>query len=267
VGLGPTVVLPRAAISPASSTSNFIIGTPTVRNKNNIDNFNNINDNFNDNNNNNNNNNNNKVDRLTWSGNPAKMARALVRQAGAAREGRLRQHPRYEAWPRQLPGRTALAAGRDARRQSPRWGLNPGPSVYKTDAVPLSYGGFWQPGARRRLQERHAAAPPKRCGHTPVVRTQSIRAAAPKKELHRSSGLECRLAAWSSGMILAQGARGPGFNSRSSPFTIVARKPWEDDGHHAAQQCARSGRRDLRPALPRNAPAAAVARPLDELAK
>ena len=35
---------------------------------------------------------------------------------------------------------TQWAIGNDAKlRQSPHWGLNPGRSVYKTDAVPLSY--------------------------------------------------------------------------------------------------------------------------------
>ena len=32
---------------------------------------------------------------------------------------------------------------RSEKHQSPHWGLNPGPSVYKTDALPLSYRGNW----------------------------------------------------------------------------------------------------------------------------
>ena len=32
---------------------------------------------------------------------------------------------------------------RGEKHQSPHWGLNPGPSVYKTDALPLSYRGNW----------------------------------------------------------------------------------------------------------------------------
>ena len=36
------------------------------------------------------------------------------------------------------------------------------------------------------------------------------------------STLDVSLAAWSSGMILASGARGPGFNSRSSPLHVFA---------------------------------------------
>ena len=34
--------------------------------------------------------------------------------------------------------------------------------------------------------------------------------------------VSCRLAAWSSGMILGLGPRGPGFNSRSGPFATVS---------------------------------------------
>ena len=31
------------------------------------------------------------------------------------------------------------------------WGLSPGPSVYKTDALPLSYRGTWEPDAQHPL--------------------------------------------------------------------------------------------------------------------
>ena len=57
-----------------------------------------------------------------------------------------------------LPRVTGEATTRNIRRQSsnladgiksPHWGLNPGPSVYKTDALPLSYRGD-DVGWRRR---------------------------------------------------------------------------------------------------------------------
>ena len=58
-----------------------------------------------------------------------------------------------------------------------------------------------------------------------------------------------QLAAWSSGMILASGARGPGFNSRSSPFAgqrIVSRR-----GQERITGKARARWRARTPAAPR----------------
>jgi len=55
------------------------------------------------------------------------------------------------------------------------------------------------------------------------LRVQRTRAAQhPSAEMYmRSSPVDhyYRVAVWSSGMILAQGARGPGLNSRNSPFS------------------------------------------------
>ena len=46
---------------------------------------------------------------------------------------------------------------------------------------------------------------------------KSVLAAWPLSHTH---SCHRQLAAWSSGMILAQGARGPGFNSQSSPVSV-----------------------------------------------
>ena len=42
---------------------------------------------------------------------------------------------------RMLSTETVKPGGQNLKACSPHWGLNPGPSVYKTDALPLSYRG------------------------------------------------------------------------------------------------------------------------------
>ena len=55
--------------------------------------------------------------------------------------------------------------------------------------------------------------------------------------------IEEQLAAWSSGMILASGARGPGFTSRSSPPAPAIRQPprcvgaWAHEGSPWVEEC------------------------------
>jgi hypothetical protein len=60
-------------------------------------------------------------------------------------------------WVNDLQRRQANLGSRKSPRKSPHWGLNPGPSVYKTDALPLSYRGLtrasafcWLRNAKRR---------------------------------------------------------------------------------------------------------------------
>ena len=43
---------------------------------------------------------------------------------------------------RMLSTETVKPGGQNLKACSPHWGLNPGPSVYKTDALPLSFRGL-----------------------------------------------------------------------------------------------------------------------------
>ena len=99
-------------------------------------------------------------------------------------------------------------------------------------------------GRRWTMHQRRLACIPWHAGHVSCCAAQSHRARGPSQSCACCSTpwaarasqrfrflpwtLEaCRaakqpsLAAWSSGMILASGARGPGFNSRSSPSSVV----------------------------------------------
>ena len=51
--------------------------------------------------------------------------------------------------------------GKEAVREAPRWGLSPGPSVYRADAPPLSYNGgqCTRPAATKAAYRRRGAPP------------------------------------------------------------------------------------------------------------
>ena len=56
---------------------------------------------------------------------------------------------------------SALQSSSPRNPRSPRWGLNPGPSDYKSDALPLSYEGCWMVSKLDTIDKSRKKAKPK----------------------------------------------------------------------------------------------------------
>ena len=134
------------------------------------------------------------------------------------------------------------------RTVSPQRGSSSQPSVCRTNALPPSHGGNADLprilAPRRGGPAAQAGGPPDGQGGAAAERVGRRQSARSPASAGRKGGAEncCQrgrrgargaavgsrvcfrrhaLAAWSSGMILAPGARGPGLNSRSSPLLRV----------------------------------------------